>query len=96
MQGALDHAIIRAGNERIRAQHDQCLDLTLIDLLKQLVGGDAFAWELARIDAPHFRHMLACGGIFDQPVPRELVGLLPMLAAALTVRLTGHSSVAAA
>ena len=48
------------------------------------------------IDAPHAGDVLAGGRVVDHPVAGQLVGLLAVLAAALTVALAGDGAVAAA
>ena len=63
---------------------------------RQLDGGHAGTGDGVGLDAPHARHVGAGVGVGDLAVAGKLVALLPVLAAALAVALTGERAVAAA
>src|SRR5690606_9299101 len=94
-QRSLDPRRVRAGDERIRAEHKHRLNLARLDFLEQLEGGDALARQLIRIHAPNLRDAAPRLWILDRAVTRQLIRLLTVLAAALTVRLAGDGAEAA-
>ncbi len=52
--------------------------------------------NLVRLDAPHLRHVPPRLWIRDRPLPRQLIAFLSVLAAALTVALSGNHHAARA
>src|SRR2546427_722195 len=54
---------------------------------EQLVGGAARSGDLLLLDLPDLCEMAPRRGIVDAPVAGELIGFLPVLAAALSVAL---------
>src|SRR2546426_493745 len=61
---------------------------------EQLVGGAARSGDLLLLDLPDLCEMAPRRGIVDAPVAGELIGFLPVLAAALSVALPGQATVA--
>ena len=59
---------------------------------QQLVRRAARAGQLVRVDAPDGGDVGARGGVVEPAVAGQLVGLLPVLAAALAVALAGEAS----
>ena len=62
--------------------------------IQQLVRRPALAGQRLRRHAPHPGDVLAGRRVVDHPVAGQLVGLLPVLAAALAVALPGQAAVA--
>ena len=83
--GALDH--------RVAAVHHQRAHLAT-ELAEQLDGRNALAWQGFRLHAPHRGHVPAVLGVLDAAVAGQLVGLLSVLPAALSVALSGQAAVA--
>ena len=88
---------VGGGDGHVGAEHQQGADAALgAQGVQQFVGGLAGAGQFVLRVVPHPGDVLAGGGVGDEAVAGELVGLLAVLAAALAVALAGQAAVAGA
>src|SRR5207245_6845056 len=94
-QPRFDPPRIGRGHDGVRANDQQRPhSVRLAQRRGQLVGGAARAGDLLLLDLPDLCEMAPRRGIVDAPVAGELIGFLPVLAAALSVALPGQAAVA--
>ena len=87
---------IRRGHNHIRAEHQQRSHPTfLTQRVQQLISRLARSRQRILVDSPDRCHMLTCRRIVNLAVARQLVGLLPVLPAALSVPLPCQAAVPA-
>ena len=95
LEAARDEGVVRQRDLRVEADREQPLDLAAIDLAEQLVGIDAGAGQLLLVDPPDAGDVAPMLRVADVAPARELIALLPVLAAALPVGLADDRAVAA-
>src|SRR5688572_7003955 len=82
-----DETVIRQGDLRVEADGEQPSDFSAIDLAEELVGIHAGARQVLFVDPPYAGDVAAVLRVADVAPPGQLIALLPMLAAALSVGL---------
>src|SRR6476646_9475225 len=75
-------------NQRIEAHAKQCLYLSPMNRLHNLLGAVAGLRQIVRRDAPDVRNMLARGWVGKHALAGKLVAFLPMLASTLPIALS--------
>src|SRR5712664_2652490 len=93
-QPLFDPPRVRRGHDGVRTDDQQRTHAArLAQRREQLVGRAAGARDLLLLHVPDLREVAPGSRIVDAPVPGELVRLLPVLAAALSVALSGETAV---
>src|SRR5262249_38546556 len=78
---------IRQRDQRVETNREQSFDLSTVNRFHDLDRRIARVGQTVWIDAPYFADVSAGLRIFDVPLARQLVALLPVLAAALSIAL---------
>ena len=92
LQPLLDRQGVRGGNHDVGAHHNQAANaIFLAEGVQHLEGGPAGAGEFGLINAPDRGDVPTGGGVVDQAITGQLVGLLSVFAASLSVALAGEA-----